>query len=105
MSKKPTRNGADQHRSDAERLKNRQQVNVGEEDAPVVYANHTQIAASIFDFRLQFGQILKADQDELRVKFMTTVFLSPQHMKAFLALLNQKVHDWEQQYGEIVLKS
>jgi hypothetical protein len=84
-------------------VKERTYTSLESDSTPTYYSNNAQIATSVFDFRVIFGEIVKADEEEIVVRTRATVFLSPQHAKAFANVLSQKIRDYEQRYGEITL--
>lgn len=73
--------------------------NIGLSESPVIYANNVALKASIWDFSLDFGRVIKANNDELVIQELTTVILSPAHAKAVAELLTENVRQYEAQFG------
>ncbi|MGE0813260.1 MAG: DUF3467 domain-containing protein [Vicinamibacterales bacterium] len=65
------------------------------------YANNVLLAMSPWDFRLTFGVIVEGTKRLLRIKNECEVYMSPQHAKAFLRLLESRVADYERKFGPI----
>ena len=60
-------------------------------DAPTIqtfYANNIAIEASSFDVKLKLGLVQTATPDEITVEDVAQVYLSPDHFKAFVKVLN-----------------
>ena len=68
-----------------------------------VYANSANVAVSFFDLKIIFGTVDHADVSEnaLHVEDSVAVAMSPEHAKAFLALLSQHVALYERNFGAI----
>lgn len=86
MAKKTAKSKAVETRKPEER---------GLDTAATLYANSVNIGASPWDLRFRFGQIEEADDTHLVIRQLATVYMSPQHAKAFAALLNQKIAEFE----------
>ncbi len=71
------------------------------EPLPVFYANHAGISITPWDFGFRFGTITEASEKKLKVQEALHVYMSPQHAKAFLALVNRQVKLYEEKYGTI----
>ena len=67
----------------------------------MVYANGAEVASSAFDFRLRFGQVLESKGDQIRIKELVSVYVSPEHAKSFLFLLAGRVTGFEETFGKI----
>lgn len=67
------------------------------------YANSVLVRNSLWDFMLSFGRISQASLDHLAIQNFQAIYLSPQHAKAFLNLLQQRVSHYEATFGEIRL--
>jgi len=62
-----------------------------------IYSNSVDLAASPFDLRLRFGQMLEANDEEIVIQEFVEVFMSPQHARVFIKLLTTKLADYERQ--------
>ena len=67
------------------------------------YANSVELRISNWDFRFRFGEIIDDhQQDESgNVIERVRIIMSPQHTKAFLAVLTDNVRKYEATFGEI----
>lgn len=65
------------------------------------YANNVSIAITPWDFKLTFGVVLEATKKLLRMEDRQEIYMSPQHMKTFVAVLTDKVKEYEAAFGEI----
>ncbi|HEY3770785.1 MAG TPA: DUF3467 domain-containing protein [Candidatus Angelobacter sp.] len=65
------------------------------------YANNVEITVSPWDMRLRFGQILEADEEKLVLEEYSTVFMSPQHAKAFAQILQAHIDKYEASFGQL----
>lgn len=78
-------------------------VNVGN---PGRYCNNVQIIHSLWDFNFEFAQMApiprgENEPPEVAHNLVERIVMSPQHAKAFLAVLAQNVEQWEEQFGEL----
>ena len=71
------------------------------EEVQTHYSNNTQFKYSIWDFVMDFGMILDADEEKLRVKVLTKVIMSPQHAKVFAEVLTRNIKNYEETHGPI----
>lgn len=76
----------------------------GLDEAPTVYANHVQLATSVYDFRLLLGEIKTSSGNVATGTVRAVVFFSPQHAKALAKILSNRVREYEERYGEINLE-
>ena len=67
-----------------------------------VYANSAQIETTVWDFKLIFGEITKAD-DKMVIEQSVAIVMSPQHLKAFVGVLTHNLREYEKRVGEIKL--
>jgi hypothetical protein len=67
----------------------------------VIYSNFAEIQMSAWDFRIKFGRIERADEKELAIEELATVYMSPEHMKVFLGALQSNVSKYEERFGPI----
>jgi|SRR5215211_9457852 len=85
------------------------QLGSGGVNVPTQYSNNVQILLSSWDFTFVFSQlVLSAPEQEnqqpsISMGTAQRIIMSPQHAKAFLAILQQNIQQWEQQFGEIQL--
>lgn len=107
MAKRQRRAGDDDSKNGAVQAepRGRKLITQGGDDAPTFYANNTSLGVSLFDFRLQFGELVEASMTELTVRARCTIFMSPQHAKVMAKLLSDKVKEYEQSHGEISIKT
>jgi hypothetical protein len=68
---------------------------------PVLYANHAQITITPWDFGFQFGQVIEASEERLKAQEEICIYMSPQHAKVFLSLVDRLVKVYEEKYGTI----
>jgi hypothetical protein len=67
-----------------------------------VYANNTQIEATVWDVRLTFGD-MTVSEGKVTVEQILAVVISPQHAKALVNVLANNIAKYEQDIGEIKL--
>jgi hypothetical protein len=65
-----------------------------------MYANNVGVTITPWDFCLKFGQIQDTLEKVVLVE-MFGVYMSPQHVKAFLGLLNKQIEQYEMRHGPI----
>lgn len=70
-------------------------------DAPVYYANNTEIAMTSFDISIKFAQIVDADSEVVNVRDQAIVAMSLHHAKALARILVAYVKQFEQQHGKL----
>ncbi len=68
---------------------------------PVYYSNFAEIRLSVVDFRIRIGQMVDVHDSQLVADPLATIFMSPSHAKAFLALIQRNVARYEEKYGVI----
>lgn len=74
---------------------------------PSGYCNNAQVLSSLWDFTLEFAQLVPTEQvgeDGARMPALVGVgriIMSPQHAKAFSRALARSVEQWENEFGEI----
>jgi transcriptional regulator with XRE-family HTH domain len=69
--------------------------------APVIYTNNVVVRMSVWDIVLDFGYVLEASKEKLKVRQLASIAMSPQHAKAFARLLNDRVELYERTYGPL----
>jgi hypothetical protein len=65
------------------------------------YANHVSSRITPWDIELSFGQIREADEERLVYDEVARIYLSPQHAKAVLALLQKQIDSYELEHGAV----
>jgi hypothetical protein len=65
------------------------------------YANSLHLEVSPWDFKLCFGQTQKATDDELVVNELVHVYVSPQHAKAIVNVLQTQLARYESEVGPL----
>ena len=75
-------------------------------DIPVYYCNGVSLKMSIFDILFEFGKNIPQANDktgEPKPEFVPEfkVFMSPQHFKAYVKILNQHLQRYEESFGNI----
>ncbi len=68
---------------------------------PSCYANSANLVVTNWDFRLLLGEVMPDSQGGLSISPRASIVMSPQHTKAFLAILNTYMADYEREHGEI----
>ena len=71
------------------------------DELPTVYANNVGLRTALFDFTMDFGLIVEADEERLVIKDVVTLIMSPQHAKAFAEVLTQHVEGYEEKFGPL----
>lgn len=71
------------------------------EDTPTIYANNVGLRTTLWDMTLDFGMILTADTDNVIIRDVASVVMSPQHAKAFANVLAENVRRYEEQHGPL----
>lgn len=79
-----------------------QQINIelGEKEAEGIYSNLAIISHSPAEFIIDFTRILPGIP---KGKVHARIIMTPQHAKLLLNALNENLHKYENQYGEIQL--
>jgi regulator of RNase E activity RraA len=67
-----------------------------------VYANQVEMHTSNWDVKIRFGEAIIAEGEHV-VEEKARIVMSPQHTKAFLAVLTDTVRRYEAAFGEIPL--
>src|SRR5438874_2205643 len=68
---------------------------------PSYYSNSVRLVTTTFDFRLLFGEISPFADGKMGVIARATVVMSPEHMKAMVAVLTRSVEEFEDAHGVI----
>ncbi len=71
-----------------------------EGQAPI-YADHTNVAAGSFGFKITFGNVVDANEEEVTVDDIVTVGMSAEHAYALLVLLGQHLDGYGKNVGPI----
>lgn len=77
--------------------------NVRDQHYKAYYPTNMQIRMSFFDFRITAGEIAYSSEnpDEMLFIEQGSIILSPQHAKVVYRLLGDKIHEYENEFGEI----
>ena len=86
---------------DSKDLQDRLIEHITSDNLPVLYSNNVAMQSSLWDFRMDFGQIMQADIEAFVFKDLLTVIMSPQHAKVFSEVLAKHVEAYEKKYGAI----
>ena len=81
--------------------KRQKEVYSGVEEPPTYYSNSAEIGTSLWDIRINWGEIKEATKERILVKHLATVYMSPSHAKAVAELLNEKIKEYEETFGPI----
>ena len=65
------------------------------------YCNSVALEVSPWDFKFRFGIIAESTKETLRVDNWAEAYMSPQHAKVFLKVLQDKVAVYERVFGAI----
>jgi len=73
------------------------------EDIPTIYANNVEIMTSIYDIRIDLGLVtsLNTETNELFIEKQAKIFMSPQHAKDFLNVMEKQINNYEKNFGKI----
>jgi hypothetical protein len=74
---------------------------IGAEVMPTFYANSVEIIVSPFDFGMIFGLVENATAEELRIRQLARILMSPTHLKLFASIINERLAEYERQYGQV----
>lgn len=64
-------------------------------DFVTIYANSAKVEASVWDIRIRLGQIEEASATQLVINEVVCVYMSPEHAKAFLKVLETGIENYE----------
>jgi hypothetical protein len=71
-------------------------------DLPITYVNAMNINANVVDFQFVFAnQIVDNQKQEIVIKELQRIVMSPQHAKVMLNLLRGQVEGYETKFGTI----
>ena len=68
------------------------------------YSNSVQVRVSAWDFQLIFGLASAERPDEVTIRNLQAIYLSPQQAKALCQILGQNLAQYEQTFGAINLE-
>ena len=74
---------------------------VPDSEAPVMYVDGVRVIGSVFGFALLLTRIELGAEFKAQMKQVGTIYMSPQHMKALLAVLQDRVADYEKSHGPV----
>ncbi len=66
-----------------------------------IYANHTKVSITQWDFAINFGQIVETKDAESVIKESISVRFSPQYFKAMTVSLAAALQQWESAFGPL----
>ena len=69
------------------------------EGVPTIYTNIVQMTISQVDVRMQMGRLLSISDKGRVAKTVAEVYMSPQHAKAILTVLQAHLGAYEQEFG------
>lgn len=72
-----------------------------EKTPPTIYSNSVSLKVTPWDFKMTFGELIDATQDPIEVDEKVVVYMSPQHTKAFTAVLVNNLAEYEKAVGKI----
>jgi hypothetical protein len=79
-------------------LKKRNWISRG--DQPSIYANQAEVHTSNWDIKIRLGEAIPADIENTVIE-TARIVMSPQHAKAFVAVIADAVRRYEAAFGEI----
>src|SRR5260370_630066 len=65
------------------------------------YSNSVQLEVTPWDFKFNFGEIVEATEQQLRVRLWVAIYMSPQHAKVLSEVLAKNVATYESKFGKI----
>src|ERR1044072_5079367 len=68
---------------------------------PKHYANNTLVTTSLYDVKFVFGQIINQDGNKLMVDPEVMFFMSPQHAKVLVGMIERQLKVYEERNGPI----
>jgi len=68
------------------------------------YANSVQVRVSVWDFQLVFGLASSDSPEQVTIRNLQAIFLSPQQAKALWNVLGQNLAQYEQAFGQLNLE-
>ena len=73
-------------------------------EGPTLYTNFVEVGFTAYDFRVNLSEILEATEDEVTIKHIAKINMSPQQAKTVLAILAKKVAQYEDEVAKIDVK-
>ena len=67
---------------------------VSDPNAPAIYTDSVRVLSSLFDFTILLNRLELGPKGEPRMKQVGTLYMSPQHARAFVAVLAMKLEEW-----------
>jgi hypothetical protein len=71
------------------------------ENYRTIYANHTKIGITQWDFTVTFGQTTENNEGKNIIEEVISIRFSPQYFKNFANTILASVQQWEATFGEI----
>jgi len=68
-----------------------------------LYVNNTKFGVTPFEFAFIMGEISEAVDGKPYVDQKIRLLMTPLHAKIFMLILAQNMHNYEQQFGEVVI--
>ncbi len=65
----------------------------------VVYSNNADLTTGYYDMRIQFNDIVRADQDNLVVEEKASVIMSLEHARDLHAAIGRGLAEYEARFG------
>lgn len=90
-------------KTNANKSPKRNVIHIEADEFKDVYANSFNLETSLYDFKLLFGIIKRADDKEVEIEQQVAVRMSPQHTKSVLRVLADNVKNYEDKFGKIVI--
>lgn len=84
------------------RKKTVRMVSADRADLPLTYVNAISIEASYMDFHFILANQFSGNNDEVLVKELHRIVMSPQHAKAVLSMLSKQIKKYEDKFGNIL---
>ena len=70
-------------------------------EAPSIYINRMELALGRNEIRLRLCEILQADEADMIVRVLQTVYISPYHAKKISQLFIRQMEKYEERFGPI----
>lgn len=74
---------------------------IKDEDCVSIYANSASVIASLYDIALTFGVQSIASSGDITISEKCKIYVSPQHAKVLLGIIQQNLDSYESKFGVI----
>ena len=64
-------------------------------ELPTYYVNNVEMGISPWDMRFRVGQIVTADEKELAIKNVATIYMSIEHARIFVQKAQESIAAWD----------